>query len=159
MAHPPRMRWIERQLAPSSRLRRLALLLALLLPFGPGACARDGKTPVKAEKEPLARTEFTPRVENYFEYDPLKAGRPSRFLIHLTDLSDGSPVERAEVRLIVRARGGGAEVAQTKARVGKVTGIYVAHVTFPRPGDYQVELHIQNAKFDERMRLTGFPVE
>ena len=53
--------------------------------------------PPKAAKEPetLSRTEFTDRIENFFEHDPLRPGKPTRFLIHLTDLSDGSPVEKA----------------------------------------------------------------
>jgi hypothetical protein len=53
--------------------------------------------------EALARTEFTARIENFFEYEPIKAGKPSQFRIHLTDLSDGSPVEKAEVTMIIRS--------------------------------------------------------
>ena len=56
------------------------------------------------EPEPIARTEFTDRVENFFEYEPLHAGKPSQFRIHLTDLSDGAPVEKAEVTLTVRPK-------------------------------------------------------
>ena len=38
------------------------------------------------EPEAIARTEFTDRIENYFEYEPLRAGHPSQVRIHLTDL-------------------------------------------------------------------------
>ena len=92
------------------------------------ACGSTPKQEAEHEEEAFARTEFTDRIENFFEYDPLKAGQTSQFLIHLTDLTDGTPVEKAEVTLITRAKGG-AEVMQTKARVGKVTGIYVADVS------------------------------
>jgi hypothetical protein len=111
------------------------------------------------EEESLSRTEFTARVENFFEYEPLKAGKASQFLIHLTDLSDGSPVEKAEVTLMIRPKGGGAEIGKTAARVGKVTGIYVADVTITKPGDYDIEFHVRNAKLDERMPLKDFKVE
>ena len=94
------------------------------------ACGSSPKPEAEHEEEALARTEFTDRIENFFEYDALKAGQPSQFLIHLTDLTDGTPIEKAEVTLITRAKGG-AEVMQTKARVGKVTGIYVADVAIP----------------------------
>jgi len=132
----------------------LCLIAALLL----AACGSPPKPEAEHEEEALARTEFTDRIENFFEYDALKAGQPSQFLIHLTDLTDGTPIEKAEVTLITRARGG-AEVMQTKARVGKVTGIYVADVAIPTKGDYDIEFHVKNAKVDERMPLTDFKVE
>jgi hypothetical protein len=111
------------------------------------------------EPEPIARTEFTDRVENFFEYEPLHAGKPSQFRIHLTDLSDGTPVEKAEVSLMVRPKGGGDTAVQTTARVGKVTGIYVAELNVPRSGDYDIEFHIKNEKLDERLPLSDFKVE
>ena len=130
-------------------------VLAVLMISG---CSLSPKQEVEHEEEALARTEFTDSIENFFEYEPLKAGKPSQFLIHLTDLSDGTPVEKAEVTLTTRAKGG-SEVMQTKARVGKVTGIYVADVAIPSSGDYDIEFHIKNAKLDERLPLTDFKVE
>lgn len=140
--------------------RRTLLLLALaalaLAGCGPGekTAAEHGGEVEEAE----SRTEFTDRIENFFEYDPLEAGKPSRFLIHLTDLSDGTPVEKADVTLHLRSKGGG-EVGQVKAKVGKVTGIYVAEVTIPSAGDYDIEFHVKNPKLDERMPLKDFKVE
>jgi 5-hydroxyisourate hydrolase-like protein (transthyretin family) len=122
------------------------------------ACSSAPKQEAEHGEEALSRTEFTERIENFFEHDPLKAGKPSQFLIHLTDLSDGTPVEKAEVTLITRAKGGG-EVMQTKARVGKVTGIYVADVSIPNRGDYDIEFQVKNEKLDERMSLKDFKVE
>jgi 5-hydroxyisourate hydrolase-like protein (transthyretin family) len=133
------------------------LLLCLLIALG---CSKPAEAPpVTAEPETLSRTEFAGRVENYFEYEPLHSGKASPFLIHLTDLSDGSPVEQAEVTLVVRPKGSSEQVAHTVSKVGKVTGIYVAELTIPRPGDYDIEFHIKNAKLDERMPLSDFKVE
>jgi hypothetical protein len=115
--------------------------------------------PVVEEEEALARTEFTDRIENFFEYAPLHVGKPSQFRIHLTDLSDGSPVEKAEVTLTVRLPKNPATVAETTAKVGKVTGISVAELTLSRPGAYEIEFRIKNAKLDERMVLDGFMTE
>ena len=136
-------------------VKLLSLIFAMLL-FT--ACGASLKQEAEHEGEAIARTEFTDRIENFFEYDPLKAGQTSQFLIHLTDLTDGTPVEKAEVTLITRAKGG-AEVMQTKARVGKVVGIYVADVAVPSKGDYDIEFHVKNAKIDERLALTDFRVE
>ncbi len=122
------------------------------------ACGRSPAPEAEHEEEAIARTEFTDRIENFFEYDPLKAGQQSQFLIHLTDLSDGAPVEKADVTLIARTKSG-AEVMQTKARIGKVTGIYVADVTFPNTGDYDIEFFVRNEKINERMPLADFKVE
>lgn len=146
-------------IAKTTTCRRTLVLLfiALLLCFT--GCGSRQQTVAESEEEALSRTEFTGRVENFFEHDPLKAGKPGQFLIHLTDLSDGSPVEKADVTLTVRAKGSSAEVLQTKARVGKVTGIYVADVTVPNRGDYDIEFHIKNPKVDERMALKDFKVE
>jgi 5-hydroxyisourate hydrolase-like protein (transthyretin family) len=109
--------------------------------------------------EAIARTEFTDRIENFFEYEPLHAGKPSQFRIHLTDLTDGSPVEKAEVSLTVRRPRESAAVVETTAKIGKVTGIYVADLTIPQPGEYDIEFHIRNAKLDERLSLSDFKVE
>jgi YtkA-like len=138
--------------------RRTLLFGLLLTLFGSLACGSRPQAEAEHEEEAESRTEFTNRIENFFEYDPLKAGRPSQFLIHLTDLTDGTPVEKADVTLSVRSKGG-AEVTQIKAKVGKVTGIYVAEVTVPSPGDYDIEFHVRNPKIDERMPLTDFKVE
>lgn len=139
---------------------RWMLLLLLVAPIGLGGCGA-GKTDehaVDEEEEAIARTEFTDRIENFFEYSPLKAGKPSQFLIHLTDLSDGSPVDKAEVTLVARIKAGGS-AAEIRAKVGKVTGIYVAEVTLPSAGIYDIEFRVKNEKIDERMALTDFVVE
>ena len=135
------------------------LTLLILIALGGAACSRAEKASTADYEQALSRTEFTERIENFFEYGPLKPGKASQFLIHLTDLSDGSPVEQAEVTLTIRSQGSGSEVGQTKARIGKVTGIYVADVVIPNVGDYAVEFHVKNAKLDERMPLTDFKVE
>jgi 5-hydroxyisourate hydrolase-like protein (transthyretin family) len=135
----------------------VALLSTTILSI---SCSKPAPPPAAAaEPEALSRTEFTSRVENYFEYEPLKSGKPSVFRIHLSDMTDGSPVEKAEVTLAVRPKGSSEPVVQTTSRVGKVTGIYVADLTIPKPGQYDIEFHIKNAKLDERMPLSDFKVE
>jgi hypothetical protein len=89
----------------------------------------------------------------------LRPGQSSQFLIHLTDLSDGTPVEGAQVVLTVRASGADNPVLQTTAKIGRVTGIYVAEIAVPRPGEYDIEFQFRNARLDERMLLTGFEVQ
>src|SRR5262249_39710105 len=93
------------QSAPIWKAAMTVLICACAL----GGCSSGAKWQAGAiEEGAIARTEFTERIENFFEYEPLKAGKPSQFRIHLTDLSEGSPVEKAEVKLTVRMKGGGA---------------------------------------------------
>ena len=135
----------------------IAVVLAVLLLT---SCSKPAAPPAQAaEPEALSRTEFTGRVENFFEYEPLHSGKPSQVRIHLTDLSDGSPVEKAEVTLVVRPERSAESIVQTTSRVGKVTGIYVAELTVPRAGNYDIEFHIKSQKLDERMPLSNFKVE
>jgi hypothetical protein len=143
----------------SSRTAAFALLQIVFLTLGCSNQTADPAPAVAAEPEAIARTEFSDRVENFFEYEPLRAGQPSQVRIHLTDLSDGSPVEQAQVSLTVRAQGSTETVTQTTARVGKVTGIYVADLNIPRTGEFDIEFHIKNPKIEERFPLTGFSVE
>ncbi len=138
----------------------MAAMALLICACALGGCSSGVKSQAEAEEEEaIARTEFTGQIENFFEYEPFKAGKPSQFRIHLTDLTDGSPVEKAEVKLTIRAKGDGSSIGQTTAKVGKVTGIYVAEVNIPKAGDYDIEFHVKNAKLDERMPLTDFKVE
>src|SRR5262249_50577664 len=113
-------------------------------------CRRQEPISGTPAAKPLGRTAFTERIENYFEYEPLAPGRPSPFLMHLTDLSDGTPVEKAEVTLIVRGERQNAE-AETKAKAGRVAGIYITDLAVPRTGRYSIEFRVKNAKLDERV--------
>ena len=142
-------------------LARTRICLVLLLFVLGAGCARAEPAPeaeAEAEEEILARTAFTDRIENFFEYSPLQSGQPSPFLIHLTDLEDGSPVVEADVDLSVRASNG-EEVASTRAAVGRVTGIYVAELVVPRSGTFEIKFHVRNDKLDETMVLVGFAVQ
>jgi hypothetical protein len=143
----------------STAAARLLLLILCLTLLGCSSSKPTASPAPTGEPEALSRTEFTERVENYFEYEPLHAGKPSQVRIHLTDLSDGFPVQMAEVTLVAKAMGSSEVATQTVSRIGKVTGIYVAELTLPRPGDYNIEFHIKNEKLDERMPLSDFKVQ
>src|SRR5215204_6351480 len=116
--------------------KQLFFLLLLSLATFLFSCSKAESPAAEHEEEALARTEFTDRIENFFEYSPLHAGEPSQFLIHLTDLTDGNPVEKAEVTLTIQKEGGPS--SEVKAKVGRVTGIYVAEVQLGEKGTYAI---------------------
>jgi len=144
---------------PGKAAALLLLHISMILAMGCTHPEPAAKPEPHDEPEAIARTEFTDRVENYFEYEPLHAGKPSPFRIHLTDLTDGTPVEQAEVSLTVRPKGRTETTTQTTAKIGKVTGIYVAQLNVPQAGEYDVEFHIKNSRLDERLALKDFKVE
>lgn len=137
----------------------LPLQLVCLVILGCTQSPSPASDPAHDEPEAIARTEFTDRIENFFEYEPLQAGTPSQFRIHLTDLTDGTPVDQAQVTLTVNRPTGAGRVTETVAKVGKVTGIYVAEITIPQPGLYDIEFHVKNARLEERLPLADFRVE
>ncbi len=145
-------------LACLSRFSVVLLLLSAVTGCAEMAPAPEAAAQAEADEEILSRTAFTDRIENFFEYSPLRSGKPSPFLIHLTDLQDGSPVAEAEVELSVR-RSNGEEVVSTRAQIGRVTGIYVAELEMALPGTYEIEFHVRNAILDETMLLAGFLVQ
>ena len=138
--------------------KQLFFLLLLSLATFLFSCSKAESPAAEHEEEALARTEFTDRIENFFEYSPLHVGKPSQFLIHLTDLNDGNPVEKAEVSLTIQKEGGGPS-SEVKAKVGRVTGIYVAEVQLGEKGTYEISFHVKNEKLDERLALKGFEVD
>ena len=144
-----------------SRLLLRTLVIVPLLSVLTSLGCTPPAAPETAEVEPeaIARTEFTERIENFFEYTPLVAGEPSEFLIHLTDLVDGSPVFEGEVDLTVRPEGSGAETLTVRALVGRVTGIYVAEVAIPQAGVYEIQFDVRAGDINETMRLGGFEVQ
>jgi len=143
-------------------INAVVLLLLQISFVGAIGCSRSkpAAPPEKHEEpEAIARTEFTGRIENYFEYEPLHAGKSSQVRIHLTDLNDGSPVAQAEVSLTVRHKGTSEAIVQTTAQIGKVTGIYVAQLNVPQSGAYDVEFRVKNSVLDETLALANFKVE
>ncbi len=135
-----------------------ASAIASLALSGCGGGAEPETTGAEEHGEAIARTEFTDRIENFFEYDPLVAGQPSQFLIHLTDLETGAPLADAEVDLRVTHAGSGVEIVSARALVGRVTGIYVADVAVPEPGPVEIRFDVRAGDIDETMPLTEFEV-
>jgi 5-hydroxyisourate hydrolase-like protein (transthyretin family) len=143
----------------TTRCRWLAILLCLTFAVFLASCGSAPKAEEKhEEEEAIAVTEFTDRIENFFEYSPLHVGKPSQFLIHLTDLTDGSPVEKAEVTLKISPKGS-SNFNEVKSKIGRVTGIYVAEVQIDEKGLYDIEFHVKNEKLNEKMPLKDFEVK
>jgi hypothetical protein len=111
-----------------------------------------------AEGERLSKTVFTEKLGAYLVYSPLKAGKPSDFALHLTDLDEGTPVAKAEVTLNLRFKSNQASTA-FKAQASETTGVYTSQVVLPKSGEYYVEFQISHPKFSGRLTMTEFKVD
>jgi len=132
--------------------RGMSLLVAIVTLAA--ACRRGAPTVSTPAAGTLAHTAFTERIGNFFEYTPPAGGKPSRFTIHLTDLADGSPVHGAEVTLTASAAPGGSPT-ETRARAGRLAGIYLADVSVPAGRLSDIEFRVRSARLDERMTVSG----
>jgi hypothetical protein len=101
------------------------------------ACSRASSNTLAVENandERLSKTVFTEKLGAYLVYSPLKAGQPSDFALHLSDLDEGAPVAKAEVTLNMRSKNNQAATA-FKAEASETTGVYTAQVTLPKAGE------------------------
>jgi hypothetical protein len=141
--------------------RKVAVHLLLVAFVVLSACSKpDPTAPLRSpeSRNPIVRTALTSRLRNDFEYHPLQPGKPGSMQIRITDLLDGSLVEKAEVRVTIRRRGAGKAVTQSIAESSE-RGTYVAELTVAEAGEYDVEFTVQSAALDERFPLSDFEVE
>jgi hypothetical protein len=149
-------------LSPPSHLRRswsvIVPMLALFMASGFSACSRVSSNTLAIENERLSKTVFTEKLGAYLIYSPLKAGKPSDFALHLTDLDEGTPVAKAEITLNARSKSNQA-VTTFRAEASETAGVYTSQVTLPRPDEYYVEFQINHSKFSGRLTMTNFEAE
>jgi hypothetical protein len=133
-------------------------MLALFMASSFSACSRASSNTLAIENERLSKTVFTEKLGAYLIYSPLKAGKPSDFALHLTDLDEGTPVAKAEITLNARSKSNQA-VTTFRAEASETAGVYTSQVTLPRPDEYYVEFQINHPKFSGRLTMTNFEAE
>lgn len=142
----------------SARRKRGLLMLLLLTVGGLSACSRAASETPPAESAKRSKTVFTEKLGAYLVYAPLKAGRPSEFALHLTDLEKGTPVPEVEVSMLARSKSTQSGTP-LKAKASEVKGVYTAEVSLPKAGEYYIELELKHPKFTGRLTMTDFDVE
>ena len=123
------------------------------------ACGRleGGAAPEEEAEEKTAQvTVWGDRFEIFLEHRLLVVGVPTQFVTHVTDLVTLEPRREGPVTFVLRH---GAEapiehVAPAPAR----DGIYLPALTFPRPGEWLVSLHIPFAGETSVVSLPPFTV-
>jgi membrane fusion protein, heavy metal efflux system len=135
-------------------LRMLSLVIPAALVSGCGSVPESPR-PASDEMPPaLAVTTWSERTELFMEYPPLAAGEQVRFVIHLTDLADFSPVR--DGRVVVRFEGD--TVEQFQAEGPSSPGIFGVDVTVPRARRYQVAVELHGPRLTDEHRVGAVTV-
>lgn len=113
------------------------------------------REPDGEDREPAAGggsiTVWTDRTELFMEHPELVVGAPAKLLVHLTALSDFSPVSgKITLRFEPLEGGEGFELAQ---EVPRSPGIYGPAPVFPRPGAWKLRLTIESPQVQDAIEL------
>lgn len=100
-------------------------------------------------------TKWTDKTELFMEYPELIVGQEATFAVHLTRLSDFSPISDSEVEFIFSSEQG-IEGSLTETEV-QVPGIYGPDVIFERAGRYDLTIIIEGM-VDDTLQVNGIPV-
>jgi membrane fusion protein, heavy metal efflux system len=135
-------------------MRHLPLLLvaALASLLVLGGCGGRGATEDDHGHEHggTAVTVWTDSTELFFEYPALVAGQPSGpWAVHVTRLTDFSPVTEGALRLRFERRGGGAY--GTEAEAPARPGVYTPTPTIPEPGIYRLVVEVDGPQLTDRI--------
>lgn len=100
-------------------------------------------------------TKWTDKTELFMEYPELIVGQEATFAVHLTRLSDFSPISDSEVEFVFSSERG-IEGSLTETEV-QVPGIYGPDVIFERPGRYDLTI-ITQGMVEDTLQVNGIPV-
>jgi cobalt-zinc-cadmium efflux system membrane fusion protein len=148
-------------MTPNSRFAGHAAgcLLAVLLLCLYG-CAP--KTPAGGEEEAheahgTSVTLWTASTELFMEVPPLVVGRADVFAVHLTRLSDATPLAVGPVRFEFHPASGGAPLVVT-SDAPRSPGIFGPRPEFPSAGTWDLDIVIDTPELTDRIRVPGLTV-
>jgi cobalt-zinc-cadmium efflux system membrane fusion protein len=154
----PRFESRSRCAAGAPRLTHLlCAVLALAL-----ACDHGHDHPTEVASAPPelpggSVTLWTEKTELFMEYPALVVGMPDKFLVHLTALSDFSPLRSGSVRLVFEPQDGGEGFSVTQ-ETPRAPGIYGPIPDFPRPGLWTLRLVIDSPQLQDTLEVPDLRV-
>lgn len=136
----------------------LGLLTTALLFILIGCSNHDHKDQEQAHTADMTTqvTVWSDKSELFMEYEPLQPGKKGNFLIHLTRISDGKPVDEGALKLTLRPETGHPATVTVPAPARP--GIYQVELTPAAGGRYTLELQPQATGFNDLIRVPGIIV-
>ncbi|MFB3126125.1 MAG: efflux RND transporter periplasmic adaptor subunit, partial [Candidatus Acidiferrales bacterium] len=108
------------------------------------------------EPATIAVTRWTEKTELFMEYPPLVAGEKARFAVHLTDLSDFTPLTAGQVVIELRSPGGSVKTFSTDAP--SRPGIFGVDVLPSEPGTYSMTVQLDSPNLKDVHELGAVAV-
>lgn len=102
-----------------------------------------------------AVTQWTDETELFMEYPEIIVGREATFAVHLTRLSDFSPIADSEVYFTFRSDTG--TMISARETEAQPAGIYGPDITFRQAGRYDLTIEIYGM-VNDTIRVEGIPV-
>lgn len=102
-----------------------------------------------------AVTQWTDETELFMEYPEIIVGQEATFAVHLTRLSDFSPIADSEVYFTFRSDDG-TEITRRETEV-QTAGIYGPDITFQQAGRYDLTIEIYGM-VNDTLQVNGIPV-
>ena len=96
-------------------------------------------------------TIWTKNVELFMEYGPLVKDEESEFLVHLTDLSDFTPIIEGQVILETTTPSGKSLHASVRSPIRP--GIFKIMLTLSESGTYKIYMFIKGPNINETLSL------
>ena len=116
----------------------------------------------KSEEAPLeaaggAITQWTDSTELFMEHPALIVGAPDKFAVHLTDITDFTPLRSGRITLRFQPRDGGAPVIVVQD-TPRAPGIYGPSPTFTKAGIYDLMLLVNGPQAKDSLFIPALRV-
>ncbi|MBK6424346.1 MAG: efflux RND transporter periplasmic adaptor subunit [Gemmatimonadetes bacterium] len=134
-----------------ARLLPAALTLAAACNDGAGAAATAVELPGGAV------TLWTDSTELFMEHPALIVGKPDKFAVHLTDLTDFAPLRSGRILLHFEPVGGG-EGFTIVQEAPRAPGIYGPSPSFPRAGQWELTISVESPQARDEIRVPALTV-
>ena len=119
----------------------ICLTAAILLYFSSGCGGGElGDSHIHDDFPTVSLTRWTGEMEMFTEYEVPAVGHPVQFVIHLTKLSDFSPVRSGSVTLRFRELQGSGFTEQKQDKLFR-EGIFTPTVKFEEAGKFSASLN------------------
>jgi cobalt-zinc-cadmium efflux system membrane fusion protein len=121
------------------------------------ACGDANDEANGAEPAGGAITLWTDSTELFMEHPALIVGKPEKFAVHLTDLTDFAPLRSGRITLTFVPRAGGDAVVVVQD-TPRAPGIYGPAPDFTRPGVYHLTIDVESPQVRDRLSVPNLRV-
>ena len=144
-------------LFPQTRVAAMALVMGAVVLVACRDRTPGAESAAAAEPAGGALTIWSDSTELFMEHPALIVGRPGKFNVHLTDVTDFAPVRSGRITLRFVPRDGGTPLVVTQD-APRAPGIYGPEPTFTRGGIYDLTLLVESPQTRDSLTVRDLRV-